>query len=784
MREKHDKLGHNNDMVSASLQLTTKTMLLLLLFMIHVASVAEGATPLAKPGCQQKCGIIDIAYPFGIGNSSCYLDEWFEVTCRISNTSSGGGSTSKPFLKKLNLELLQVRIPKYTKETNGYIFVQNPVMASSSNCIRTTTTEVDLTGSPFYFSFKFNKFGAAGCNSQAFMTDGSGKQMNSYGCYPSCRSASVGDCCRVGIPTSLQLFKASITSSISDDDGSSCKYAFLADIDWFRDHPSTACFTDITDLDSVPAWIDFGLKLSDPLAVTLEQAKTKKGAAYGCTDYEYSDKTKIRFCFCKKGYDGNPYIENGCRDIDECLKLPEGCRGCKNTIGGYTCRSTSRIVIEVVCSIVGVLLLILAIWGGSKIVKSIQRKIYFKRNGGLLVTKNEGNANKTTLYKLEEMKKATNNFSKKNKLGAGGQGTVFKGTLSSGTQVAVKECKMDVQTPKDKKSKKSTPKGAVDKSLEAGDRDRRDEENDHEMSAFITEIVLLSETIHKNIVRLWGCCLEAKNPLLVYEHLVNGDLSSHLQHSQDPGSDAAELFVLSWDMRLKIATEIAGALSYLHFSARFPIFHRDIKTENILLDHKFTAKIADFGISKSVTGNQPPLVVNTQVKGSRGYMAPEYMETGQYTGKSDVYSFGVVLVELLTGRKPIFTYTAPGAREPTSVVLANHFKAMKMEQILSTFLDARVKRQGQPKEIADVVNLAKQCLNSEGSLRPTMKDVAMELERISASHNTAYTAEEIDQHDYESVENPAISPIEGQQATMPLRGKGSELSDGFRAGAD
>ncbi|KAL6562340.1 hypothetical protein OROGR_003347 [Orobanche gracilis] len=605
MREKHDKLVHNNDMVSALLQLTTMTLLLLLLiFTIHVASVAEAAPPLAKPGCQQKCGSIDIAYPFGIGNSSCYLDEWFEVTCRVSNTSSGGGSSSKPFLKKLNLEVLQVKIPTYTRGTNGYIYVQNPVMASSPNCTSNsssngaTTTEVDLTGSSFYFSASSNQFGAAGCNSQAYMTDAGGKQMDSYGCNPSCRSASIGDCCRVDIPDSLQLFKVSITSSISDDDGSSCKYAFLADSDWFSDHPTTSCFTDITDLDSVPAWIDFGLKESDPLAISLDQAKTKKGAAYGCEDYGYSDNTKIRFCFCKEGYEGNPYIENGCLDKDECLDPPAGCKGCKNTIGGYTCRSTSRIVIKVVCSIVGVLLIILAIWGGSKIVKRIQRKTYFKRNGGLLVTQNEGNAKKTTLYKLEEMKKATHNFSKKNKLGAGGQGTVFKGTLSSGTQVAIKECKMDVQTPKDKKSKKSKHEGAADKTLEAGDDHRRDEENDHEMSAFITEIVLLSETIHKNIVRLWGCCLEAKNPLLVYEHLVNGDLSSHLQHSQDPASDAAGLFVLSWDMRLKIATEIAGALSYLHFSARFPIFHKDIKTENILLDHKFTAKLADFGISK------------------------------------------------------------------------------------------------------------------------------------------------------------------------------------------
>ncbi|KAL6567552.1 hypothetical protein OROGR_001220 [Orobanche gracilis] len=772
-------------MTSALFHLMTMMLLLLLIFMIHVASVAEAATPLAKPGCQQKCGSIDIAYPFGIGNSSCYLDEWFEVTCRVSNTSTrGGGSSHKPFLKKLNLELLEVRIPTYRKETNGYIFVQNPVMSSSSNCSNgATTTEVDMTGSSFYFSAGYNKFGAAGCNSQAYMTDGSGKQMNSYGCNPSCRSASIGDCCRVGIPDSLQLFKVSITSSISDDDGSSCKYAFLADTDWFRGHPSTSCFTDITELDSVPAWIDFGLKLSDPLAVALEQAKTKKGAAYGCTDYRYSDKTVIRFCFCKEGYDGNPYIENGCRDKDECLLPPEGCSDCKNTIGGYTCGSTIRIVIKVVCSIVGVLLLIVAIWGVFKIVKRIQmRKTYFKQNGGLLVTQNEGNAKKTTLYKLEEMKKATDNFSKKNKIGAGGQGTVFKGTLSNGTQVAIKECKMDLQTPKDNKSKKSTPKCAVDKSL--GDRHRRDEENDHEMSAFITEIVLLSETIHKNIVRLWGCCLEAKNPLLVYEHLVNGNLSSHLQHSQGPGSDAAGLFVLSWDMRLKIATEIAGALSYLHFSARFPIFHRDIKTDNILLDHKFTAKIADFGISKSVTGNQSRMVVNKQVQGSHGYMDPEYIETGQYTDKSDVYSFGVVLVELLTGQKPIFTYMAPGAREPTPIVLANHFKAMRMEQILSTFLDPRVKRQGQPMEIADVVNLAKQCLNSEGSSRPTMKDVAMELERISASQNTAYTAEEIDQYDYEAVENPDVSPVGGQQSTMPLRGKGSELSDSLRGGAD
>ena len=213
-----------------------------------------------------------------------------------------------------------------------------------------------------------------------------------------------------------------------------------------------------------------------------------------------------------------------------------------------------------------------------------------------------------------------------------------------------------------------------------------------------------------------GCCLETEVPLLVYEFIPNGNLYKYI-HDQNQD------FFLSWEMRLLIAFEVAGALSYLHSAASIPIYHRDIKSTNILLDEKYRAKVSDFGSSRSISIEQTHLT--TLVQGTFGYLDPEYFQSSQFTEKSDVYSFGVVLVELISGQKPIFSVSQTETRS-----LATHFIMLMEDNRLTDILDARVKELCQNEEVILVANLAKRCLNLNGKNRPTMREVASELERI------------------------------------------------------
>ncbi|XP_030969680.1 wall-associated receptor kinase-like 10 [Quercus lobata] len=360
----------------------------------------------------------------------------------------------------------------------------------------------------------------------------------------------------------------------------------------------------------------------------------------------------------------------------------------------------------VICTSFGVLFLLLITWWLYKVIKK-RNKIklkqkFFKRNGGLLLqqqlSSNENNVHKAKLFNSKELENATDRFNENRILGKGGQGTVYKGMLIDGRIVAIKKC------------------------------NTVDEGN---LEQFINEIIILSQINHRNVVKLLGCCLETEVPLLVYEFIPNGTLFQYLHEENE------EFPLLTWDMRLRIANEIAGALSYLHSAASLPIYHRDIKSSNILLDDKYRAKVADFGTSRSVAIDQTH--VTTLVYGTFGYLDPEYFQTSQFTEKSDVYSFGVVLVELLTGEKPVSLTRSQEGRN-----LSTYFVHSLKENRLFDILDTQVSKVGNKDEILTIANLAKRCLHFNGKKRPTMIEIMMELEGVQKISSVQPNVEELE----------------------------------------
>ena len=345
-----------------------------------------------------------------------------------------------------------------------------------------------------------------------------------------------------------------------------------------------------------------------------------------------------------------------------------------------------------ICSSLGALFLFIITWWLYKIIKKRNKiklkKKFFKRNGGLLLqqqlSSNDNNVQKTKLFNSKELENATDHFNKNRILGKGGQGTVYKGMLVDGRIVAIKKC------------------NTVDKG---------------NLEQFINEIIILSQINHRNVVKLLGWCLETEVPLLVYEFIPNGTLFQYIHEENE------EFLLITWDMRLRIATEVARALSYLHSAASLPIYHRDVKSSNILIDDKYRAKVADFGTSRSVAIDQTH--VTTLVYGTFGYLDPEYFQTSQFTEKSDVYSFGVVLVELLTGEKP-----ASLARSLEDRNLSTYFIHSIKENRLFDILDTQVRKDGNIHEVMAIANLAKRCLHLNRKKRPTMTEIVMELEGV------------------------------------------------------
>ncbi|KAK9013194.1 hypothetical protein V6N11_041213 [Hibiscus sabdariffa] len=285
-------------------------------------------------------------------------------------------------------------------------------------------------------------------------------------------------------------------------------------------------------------------------------------------------------------------------------------------------------------------------------------------------------------FSLRDIKTATNNFDKNFIIGSGGFGDVYKGFINaSSTPVAIKRLNP------------SSQQGVLE---------------------FRTEIEMLSKLRHQNLVSLLGHCEDKKEMILVYEYMVHGTLRDHLYNTDNPP--------LQWEQRLKMCIGAAHGLHYLHRGPNHTIIHRDVKTTNILLSEKWVAKVSDFGLSK--TNGLSNTHVSTAVKGSFGYLDPEYYRFQKLTEKSDVYSFGVVLCEVVCARAPIDR----NAEDHDQMSLAEWVQDCYNNGSLYQIIDPYLKDKINFPSLQKFGEVAVSCLASEGMKRPAMSEVVHALE--------------------------------------------------------
>ncbi|KAF0932686.1 hypothetical protein E2562_011983 [Oryza meyeriana var. granulata] len=696
-------------------------MLLFLGLPVLALQLATAAFALPPPGCPRTCGGVDVEYPFGVG-ANCSLSDGFSLEC-VHDTPQLRLGTARQKVKVLGVDL------RHGKIRTATAIASQCLNQSTGRLVNNSWRGLDATALPYRFSDDDNRFFAVGCSGLVLLNgeaSGVDEQVVS-GCISTCfgnasiRSGSCSGigCCETAIPKGLNSFRLALGKLPTGTPVNRCIYAALMEAASFSFEAADAATDGFyrKNNGTVPVVLNFVVGNE-----TCEEAQVsgrRRGSTYAClSDHSVCvdavDGGPGYVCNCSQGYTGNPYLPDGCIDIDECSPENQGCPDgmiCINFPGGHNCscpegeykinkngvficepeqkRSSISVSVIIATGVSGGLVIVVISIMITYLVRQRRaladvKRNYFERHGGRLLyeelSSRQGNA--FTIYTEEQLEQATNGFDDSNVLGRSGHATVFKGRVptaaaSAGSDlvVAIKRCKV------------------------------MDERNKKE---FGKEMLILSQVNHKNIVKLLGCCLEVDVPMLVYEYVPNGTLYQ-LIHG---GGSAA---VISFATRLRIAHESAESLAYLHSFASPPILHGDVKSSNILLDETFMAKVSDFGASILAPTDEAQLV--TMVQGTCGYLDPEYMQTCQLTEKSDVYSFAVVLLELLTGKKPL---CLDGPEEERS--LSARFVAAMREKRVDEILDEQVKSEASGELLEQITQLALECLHMCGGDRPAMKE--------------------------------------------------------------
>ncbi|KAM0835436.1 hypothetical protein ACQ4PT_062928 [Festuca glaucescens] len=695
---------------------------------------ASSGHSMSLPGCPDKCGNVPIPYPFGIGMhcAATSLNSYFNLTCDDTI------DPPRPKVGYPGVEITDISLE------NGEMRVLSAV---SYICFNSNTTDIwfsqryDLQLTPFLPSPSRNHFTVIGCNTLGLISgykDTAGQYV--AGCYSYCEGVNnTSDgapctgmgCCEAAIPTNLTSFTVVFQMNQSKVwRFNPCFYAMVAEIGWYnfsqQDLVGRLGFIEGQARRGAPIVADWAIRNSS----CPEKGKDTPNE-YACisiNSYCLSANNGPGYlCRCSKGYEGNPYLLNGCQDIDECTLRKQDpkyedlypCRKgvCLNTPGRYLCKckggtrpdgtnfgcqsrysASEKLVIGLSVSATVVMA------SACLLLMQFQRKRhkrekdeYFKQNGGLQLYDEMRSRQVDTIRILteKEIKRATDNYNEDRVIGCGGQGMVYRGTLDDQKEVAIKKSKVI-------------------------NEDCREE--------FVNEIIILSQINHQNIVRLIGCCLDVDVPMLVYEFVSRGTLSEFI-HSANRRTP------IPLDIRLKMATQSAEALAYLHSSTSRTILHGDVKSANILLDDQLNAKVADFGASALKSMDEDEFIMF--VHGTLGYLDPESFISHCLTDKSDVYSFGVVLLELMTRKRAIYK---DNFNEKQS--LSYSFPLKFHQKMHQTMLDPEILEEAGAGLLERMADLAVHCLRPRGDDRPTMKEVAERLHMMTGLQFNATTAHE------------------------------------------